>query len=80
MQTTQYYGYWKGLSSLVCIFFNGKSSGGSAAMLDDTAHTATIKPDQQLADELPKYIIGKFQKYIHILLIILGAKTLLIYI
>ena len=49
----------------LCLFTNilrKKSSRSSAATLADTADTATITLEHQIADDLHKSIIVKFQK------------------
>ena len=47
-----YDGYQRGLASMVCKFFDKKSSGSGVAN----------EPDYQLANELHKHIIRKFKR------------------
>ena len=62
---SNYDGYQRGLASMVCKFFDKKSSGSGVAN----------KPDYQLANELHKHIIRKFKrrKFIYLLETIFGA-------
>ena len=70
---SEYDKYQRELASLVCKFFDKKSSSGK------TRHVAGLKPNQELADELHKQIIEKFKntKYIPLLWIIFGKLILL---
>ena len=49
----KYDGYQRGLASMVCKFFDKKTSGGGIT---------DFKPNYQLANELHKPIITKFKK------------------
>ena len=55
----KYYGYQRGLASMVYIFLNKKSTGSGVTTL---ANKSAIKsmPNQQLANELHKPIIKTF--------------------
>ena len=56
-KNTNYDGYQRGLASMVYKFFEKKSSGGAIK-------SRTI-PNQQLAEELHKSIIRKFEKKVY---------------
>ena len=68
----KYYGYQRGLSSLIYKFFDKKSPG--------CGFTMEIMLNQQFAKELHKPIIRKLEneKYNHLLLTIFGVLILLI--
>ena len=59
----KYDGYQRGWASMVCKFFDKKSSGsGIATLANKSTANNKIKQNIQLADELPKPIIRKFKK------------------
>ena len=57
---TKYDGYQRGLGSIVYKFFDKKSAGSGAKHVNNNAKLATL--NQQLAKELHKPIIKKFEK------------------
>ena len=58
----KYDGHKCGLVSMVYKLFNKKSSGGTVARTDKSTIKSKILTKQQLAGELHKLIIGKFEK------------------
>ena len=58
----KYYGYQKGLPSMVYIFFDKKSTSLADKSAKGNGFKSVIKQHEQLAEDLHKPIITKFEK------------------